>query len=512
MSMQNIPRPLSAAERDRLIRRQAAPVAQSQAVSTSNMPEKPEPSTPKEEIPVVAPTKPTVKVSHAPISVPFNPEFQDEDEQPKMEVREMTPNEEAETQEMLGGEKKTAITPEEIADVAHALEENKGEVDKRMEEIINSTEVNPDAELDSRQVDVPIGDDPLAYAVREDEDGIHIDLDLLESEYPGAQVKEIDFESDDVKDSILGKATNTFNMSDEEAFEFYLLVKDFKSGRKKKIKMADLPMSMRMECAKQVEQVGGTVSDYDMFAQLLVQTFTSEIEQNQVFIDIEKELDEALKIPSVMDMFFEHSHKMAHEHIPEMITKCEEAGDMERAALLKRVGDAIDDAFSMKSLIEYYKSNTRVRKACRRDTDKVKKYIAAMNYNNEKTKFRMQDATGMLTAMSKVFIEDYIREHDGEQKWCEEDIIKFVILVCDKCTAMDPNSIVSATYMYYLMKNVITLTYVEEAKTEFARQLIDNISDVMSTIIDEEAEFNAANPKREGKQKRSKRDKRRRHA
>lgn len=396
---------------------------------------------------------------------------------------------------------------EQLTTVADSLEESKGEVDKKMQEIIDSTEVNPDAELESETVEVPIGDDPLQYAIKEDDEGIHIDLDLLESEYPGAQVKEIDFESDRVKDAVLDKATGTFNMSDEEAFEFYMLIKQFKANPKMKVKISDLPMSMRTECAKQVTEVGGSMQDYDMFAQLLVQTFTSEIEQNEVFIDIEKELDEALKIPSVMDMFFEHSHQMAHEHIPEMIKKCEEAGDTERAELLKRIGQAIDDAFSMKPLIEYYKNTTRARKAVRRDVDKVKTYINAMNYNNQKTKFKMQDATGMLTAMSKVFIEDAI-QRNNVALLTEDQIIKFVILVCHQCSELDAESIVSATYMYYLMKNVISLTYVEEAKTEFARQLIDNISSVISVIIDEEAEFYAANPKREGKQKRSKRNKR----
>lgn len=396
---------------------------------------------------------------------------------------------------------------DQLGTVAESLEENKGEVDKRMQEIIDSTEVNPDAELESKTVEVPIGEDPLQYAIKEDDEGIHIDLDLLESEYPGAQVKEIDFESERVKDAVLDKATGTFNMSDEEAFEFYMLVKQFKANPKMKVKIADLPMSMRTECAKQVTEVGGSVQDYDMFAQLLVQTFVSEVEQNEVFIDIEKELDEALKIPSVMDMFFEHSHQMAHEHIPEMIQRCEEAGDTARADLLKKIGQAIDDAFSMKPLIEYYNNTTRARKAVRRDIDKVKTYINAMNYNNQKTKFKMQDATGMLTAMAKVFIEDAIQK-DGAPVYTEEQIVKFVILVCYQCAELDAESIVSATYMYYLMKNVISLTYVEEAKTDFARQLIDNISNVMSAIIDEEAEFYAANPKREGKQKRSKRNKR----
>ena len=43
------------------------------------------------------------------------------------------------------------------------------------------------------------------------------------------------------------------------------------------------------------------------------------------------------------------------------------------------------------------------------------------------------------------------------------------------------------------MKNIIVLKHSNEAKTEFAAELISNICDTITFIRDKEAEFNAAN-------------------
>ena len=75
----------------------------------------------------------------------------------------------------------------------------------------------------------------------------------------------------------------------------------------------------------------------------------------------------------------------------------------------------------------------------------------------------------------------------------ESDIKKFCVLIFKYCENMDPCDLIDATFMYYLMRNIIMLKHGNESKTEFAAELINNICAVITFIRDKEAEFNESN-------------------
>ena len=68
---------------------------------------------------------------------------------------------------------------------------------------------------------------------------------------------------------------------------------------------------------------------------------------------------------------------------------------------------------------------------------------------------------------------------------------------------MDPCDLIDATFMYYLMRNIIMLKHGNESKTEFAAELINNICGVITFIRDKEAEFNESNMDKSKHAKRS---------
>ena len=74
-----------------------------------------------------------------------------------------------------------------------------------------------------------------------------------------------------------------------------------------------------------------------------------------------------------------------------------------------------------------------------------------------------------------------------------DDIYKFAILLCKHCENLDPTNVVDASYMYYLVRNIIALKYTNETKTDFSAQLINNICNVIVFIRVKESEFNESN-------------------
>ena len=85
-----------------------------------------------------------------------------------------------------------------------------------------------------------------------------------------------------------------------------------------------------------------------------------------------------------------------------------------------------------------------------------------------------------------------------------QDIYQFCILICESCRNMNPDDVIDASYMYYMIKNIIVLRHTQEAKTDFAIELISNICDTIVFIRNKEDEFNESVDKsKSGKKRKS---------
>ena len=127
----------------------------------------------------------------------------------------------------------------------------------------------------------------------------------------------------------------------------------------------------------------------------------------------------------------------------------------------------------------------------RRDYLKWHKMAELVNFINQDTEFKMPDAKMLGGILSKVLLEE--ENTDIEEK----DVFKFLVLVfkgIDKYR--DQTNILNAAYIYYLLKNIMMLNYVnDKAKGSFSVELISNIKTMIYYIRVREAEFNALNNK-----------------
>lgn len=298
-------------------------------------------------------------------------------------------------------------------------------------------------------------------------------------------------------------------ISDEEAYEFIRLATSYKNDPSLDVYSA-LPKKFRDTIDKLMLEAGIGVSNRNAVARMILGEFMNTAEVNAVFVDFEKALNEALNMPSIVDLYTEHTRDTMEKNIPEMIEKIKDEHP-EKAEMLAQVKDEFTKAYTLERLKFIYSfENNHVFKAVRRNETEYKRSLDSFNRINVDSKFKMYDVRDLPVVLEKVLIADpaeQINYYIGtgvevpelvqrlvDMKITKTDIEKFSILLTHSAFGMDGNNVIHAAYMYYLTKNIIMLKHTQEAKTSFAAELINNICDIIALIRDKEAVFYAQNP------------------
>lgn len=300
---------------------------------------------------------------------------------------------------------------------------------------------------------------------------------------------------------------NSLELSDEATMQVIEVLAQMRKDPKYPV-FKNLPKEVQLIVTKLAMDNQMDPAYLDEMSRLLLNEFLSSAGMEQSLIDLEKALDESLKIPSVMDMYSDHIRQVMEEKIPEVVEELKET-DPEKADLLNEVKRMFTLSYNFGFARECYLVDAKLRKAIRRHDIEFKRSIELFNYQNEKSNFKMNDAAHVPTVLIELFITNPNRDaalYTGagenipqdiqkllDMNITETDIQKFCILIFRSCRGIDPMAVDSAAYMYYLVRNIIALRHTKEAKTDFAAELINNICNTITFIRDKESEFNASN-------------------
>lgn len=380
--------------------------------------------------------------------------------------------------------------------VTAATESNDG----KMINIKSSTEIELEAELESAIVtNILTGDTAITE---------------------GYVQKVIDNSGEIPEHSLIPKVeSNSDNpMSEEEMLTFIELISKYKNDRTYPV-YKNMPESMKQTVREIAFKNRIPSTEWNHIAAMILEEFISDSKIDQAFVDLEKEIDKALEMPSVVDMYSEHTKNVMETYIPEMAEKIKDEFP-DKSARLLAIRDAFTRSYTFSFAKESYDTNARVRKMIRRWDREKDKVLDGFNYLNSKSNFKMNDVTQIPQILSDILINEPRQIIDMHKKSNEEvperyqkifdmristeDITKFCILICESCKNLNPDDILDAAYMYYMIKNIIVLKHTKEAKTEFAIELINNICDIISFIRNKEDEFNESMDKsKSGKKHRS---------
>ena len=389
------------------------------------------------------------------------------------------------------------MTNEDIDTLAKALEDSRVDttpttpISTEDEYGTGSIDSNGHVEIDNNEVDNDI-------------EKIFPSIDDIEDIPDPEETTEL---SDSAKAALGNNAKQNFNLNDEEMIQLIDCISHYKKDKNYPV-YKNLPASIKADLAKAAVEAGYPMSSINQFARYAMDQLINSAELEGAFVDLEKSIDDALNIPSISDLYSEHVSKVMDEIIPESIDRIREEYP-EKADMLEKVRDAFHRAYSLEDLKTAYESNARIRKAVRKYNNELDKELNYFNHKNEKTNFKMIDVTEVPTALFEALVTYpmYVKKmHDEAGDELPElykkimsyeieakDIDKLSVLMTKSCENLNPEDLIDASYMYYLTKNMVVLKYSQEAKTDFAAELINNVCGMIAFIREKEAEFNESN-------------------
>lgn len=387
----------------------------------------------------------------------------------------------------------TALTDEELEAVVTTATDSD---DGKMMCIKNTTEINPDAELEPAFV-------TGTSVVNERKVVVMGEGSNRQSSIEKA-ISEVIDNGGIIPDDSPIKPPEGGSMSEEEMLGFVTLISKYKKDKSYPV-YKNMPESMK-ETVRQIAIANGIpATGWNQVACMILEEFINDSNIDEAFVDLEKEIDKALEMPSVVDLYSEHTKNVMETYIPEMADKIKDEFP-DKAERLLAVKEAFTKSYTFSFAKESYDKNARVRKMIRRWGREYKNVLDAFNYLNSKSNFKMNDCTQLPEVLAEVLINEPNMTAEMHIKSNEEvperyqklldldvsmkDIYQFCILICESCINMNPDDVIDASYMYYMVKNIIVLRHTQEAKTDFAIELINNICDTITFVRNKEDEFN----------------------
>ena len=404
------------------------------------------------------------------------------------------------------------MSEEELNDLAENTEANTPEEVTKMHESIEKAEEDVGSEDFAPEIkDIGLDDEFNAIMNGNYDDLPETDADIFKVADGFMQPSEEAVEAR-MKDNM-----EMFNLSEEDTILFLAVISKYKKNKDMHL-YGELPEGVKklIKDLADAQDIPFSITTYNQIAKFFVDEFISSAEMDEAYVDFEKSLNEALKMPTIADLYSEHTKATMDEKIPEMIEKIKDEYP-EKAELLQNIRDRFYEAYNLTRLAEHYKTNTRTRKLIRRDWEKPVRFCDEFNMINHRSKFKMPDCRSIIPALNRVLIYDPAAEvaicEDKESlsrvakmEITEKDVNKFVVLFGRHGNGLDPTNIIDAAYLYYALKNVTMLNLTNETKTSFAAELINKICDIIELIRSEEEEFNATNNNvKKGKRKQNKR-------
>lgn len=344
----------------------------------------------------------------------------------------------------------------------------------------------------------------------EDEEN-EIDLIAKEVEIDSLDVDIFQASNPDLLDSmsqekLISTVKSGMDLSDEDAIKFIECIDEFRANKNANI-YSRLPGKIKRFVDGMLTESGIPMHKREEVARMVLTEFINDENLEAAFVDLEQALNETLKIPGLLDMYNSHTKEVMEKNIPEMAERIRDEYP-DKADKLLSVKDAFERSYTFASAKEAYEKESKIRKKVRRADSLFKRVLDEFNYKNIKTRFKIYDIFKIFDALMDMIhsnaIDEQIKFYTAlnepapdslirikEMDISSLDIKKFCVLLAASCECLDADDIIDASYMYYLTKNIISLKYAKNAKTDFTVELINNICDVIALIRNKEAEFYA---------------------
>jgi len=266
-------------------------------------------------------------------------------------------------------------------------------------------------------------------------------------------------------------------ISTDEASILFGIMNEFRTNPKLDV-YAALPTSIRNLINKQTADFGlTTLPEIKKFAGIMVGEMVKEMNLDKEFSDFQTNLSKELEIPSIMDMYAEHTKSMMEDGL-EGKAKALEESNPEKAAYIRSISKAYKDSYTLDRQKELLATNATIITKMGKNTTKLFTRICDhFDYKMSKSQFRINKISEVIKALQCI-----LPINDDMAK-------RYVVLLCKVCENYSIDKVDEVAFMYYSVNNIISLAYVSTDKaTAFSTEVISNINALIELISDKDAE------------------------
>lgn len=143
---------------------------------------------------------------------------------------------------------------------------------------------------------------------------------------------------------------------------------------------------------------------------------------------------------------------------------------LDKAKTLREVSAAFTDSYTLRRLFESINNDPSIIN--RKDANRFKRYCEEFDDKYRESKFNIHSIRLIIPLLKRKLPNETITE---------DDIKRFAVLICKTTKGLNNENIVNHTYMYYLIKNILSLEY-SDNESKFSKELLENITNVVLKI------------------------------
>lgn len=355
--------------------------------------------------------------------------------------------------------------------------------------------------------DNPIIEETSDIVINND-NGCHIIVD----ENTGSSVKSIGDGSGDIVEEIMRKGTSElselpatekienelrdiYDLSDEDIFKMINILNRLQNKEKISV-YNNMPEKMQnlVLAAMGSNNIPPTMENRNIVAKALIEDVLGDIKNDESFIELNEAIKEIAKIPSIIDFHAENYQDIMENKLIQIAEECKDTKP-EVSASLMAISNAWKDTYTFVRQNTILDTSERARNRVIKNTEYYNKYIESFNWKAEKSKYIINDMNLVTRALHTYFGDEYT----------DEVYKAFTILLCNACDNLDFNKPDEVSFIYYSIKNIISLEFVNKEKLlSFNELLVNNIK----TLLDRIVSLDIANKERLANRPKTKKEKR----
>lgn len=278
------------------------------------------------------------------------------------------------------------------------------------------------------------------------------------------------------EDKLSKELKDVYDMDDKDVLNMIQILQRMQKGEKFSV-YSSLPDKIKnmVGMSMAANNIPMTMENRNIVARALIDDILNDIKNDDSFIEFNQALQEIAEIPSIIDFHAENYREIMEEKLIDIAEKCKDTKP-EVSSSLYAISAAWKDTYTFARQHAFLDNSESARNSVTKDIDdKYHKMTRDFNFKAEKSKYILNDIHIMVRVLNKYFKNEY-----------SESIHKaFVCLFINTCSNLDFNKPEDIAFIYYTIKNIIALEFVNKDKLlEFNEELVANIRKLLDRIVE----------------------------